>query len=190
MLITIQLNTKEIRRIEAFADTHGKHRELRYFPENTDILVCAGDVCEAGNEKQLQDFFRWFAEQPVKHKLFVPGNHDLSFEFTPEYAASCIPKGIIYIENGGLTLSGIRFYILPARPRLHEKLFVPAKIDILVTHGAPKGILDENSLYGCPLLHEIVEEVKPKIHIFGHCHQDGMQSRKIGETLFCNVAIK
>jgi len=47
-----------IRRIEAFTDTDGRHREYHYDHEPAaDIFVCAGDVCEAGDEAQLKDFF-------------------------------------------------------------------------------------------------------------------------------------
>ena len=66
--------------IFAFSDTHGNHRELKV-PENVDIVICAGDAVEdnlAGNE--YDDFIEWFASLPCKWKIFVPGNHELSFE--------------------------------------------------------------------------------------------------------------
>jgi predicted phosphodiesterase len=182
----IDINGK---RIFAFSDTHGNHRELCYHPEKTDILVCAGDVCNDGNETQLHDFFIWFAEQPAKHKLFVPGNHDLPFDLEPERAAQFIPKGITCVEKGGVILHDIRFYVLPVRPWLHAPLYLPPQIDVLVTHGAPKGILDENGSWGCAILRNLVKEAQPKIHIFGHCHREGGQSVKLGNTIFYNVAM-
>ena len=154
MLISIPNNDNQIKRIEAFADTHGWHREYQYDPEATDtssfvrstsILVCAGDVCEAGNEAQLRDFFAWFAEQPAPHKLFVAGNHDLPFDLDPENAVQYIPEGIAYIENGSIMLNGVQFFVLPVRPWLHEQerstlQYLPKNVDVLVTHGAPQGI--------------------------------------------------
>jgi Icc-related predicted phosphoesterase len=187
MQINIQTEN-DIKRIEALADTHGKHRQLS-IPVDTDILVFAGDACDAGDEMQLQDFFAWFAQQSAKYKLFVPGNHDLPFELDPEYAVKSIPKGITFIENGGVTFDGIRFYILPVRPWMHRSLDLPYRVDVLVTHGAPLGILDDNGRWGCPILRELVDDALPRIHIFGHCHQCGTQQITIGKTLFCNTAI-
>ena len=67
-------------RIFAFSDTHGRHRELQV-PENVDIVICAGNAVEdnlVGDE--YDDFIEWFAQLPCKWKIFVPGNHELSFE--------------------------------------------------------------------------------------------------------------
>jgi len=189
MLITIHKNN-QIKRIEAFADTHGWHREYHYDSAATDILVCAGDVCEWGDEKQLRDFFAWFAEQPTRFKLFVAGNHDLPFCFEPKYAERFyIPEGVTYIENGGVTLDGIDFYVLPARWGLQEQLPLPKGVDVLVTHCAPLNILDDNGRWGCPILHDLVCKAEPKIHIFGHAHENGQQTTTFGETDFYNVAV-
>jgi hypothetical protein len=101
----------------AFSDTHGKHSRLSP-PEQADILVFAGDACEVGNARELWDFFKWFEGQPARHKLFVPGNHDLLFDTHPDIIDALIPQGITYIEEGEITLDGVRFYVLPARPYL------------------------------------------------------------------------
>jgi len=190
MFIIFQKDSS-IKRIEAFADTHGRHREYQYDREATDILVCAGDVCDAGNEAQLRDFFVWFAAQPAKHKLFVPGNHDLPFDVNPEYAAQYyVIDGVTCIECGGVTLDGVYFYILPARWTLHERLYLPNNVDVLVTHGAPSHILDDNGRWGCSILLGLVRKAQPKIHIFGHIHQNGQQKTVFGKTSFYNVAVK
>jgi Icc-related predicted phosphoesterase len=178
--------------IFAFADTHGRHKEVE-IPDDIDILICAGDVCNAGDEMQLQDFYRWFAGQPAKHKLFVPGNHDLPFEFAPEYAASRLPKAITCIEQGGIVWEGIRLFVLPARMGLSRETAprsIPSNIDLLVTHCPPKGVLDDNGRWGCPILRELIDNAEPKMHVFGHCHQTAGQTLKIGQTEFYNVGIE
>jgi len=190
MLINIHKNN-QIKRIEAFADTHGRHREFHYDCAAADILVCAGDVCDWGDEAQLRDFFAWFAEQPARHKLFVAGNHDLPFCRKPKYAAQhYIPDGVACIENGGVTLNGVDFYVLPARLRLREPLYLPQGVDVLVTHGAPSHILDEDGRWGCPILLDLVRKAQPKIHIFGHVHENGQQTTTLWKTNFYNVAEK
>ena len=189
MFITIQKDNI-IRRIEAFADTHGRHREYQYDCRAADILVCAGDVCDMGNEAQLRDFFVWFAAQPAKHKLFVPGNHDLPFDLDPEFAMQYyILDGVTCIESGGVTLGDVHFHVLPARPWMHHPLHLPQNVDVLVTHGAPSHILNDDGRWGCPILLNLVYKAQPKIHIFGHCHQNGQQKEVLGKTWFYNVAV-
>lgn len=63
----------------AFSDTHGNHRRLQV-PEDADIIICAGDAVEDDLKgSEYDDFISWFGSLPEKWKLFVPGNHELSF---------------------------------------------------------------------------------------------------------------
>lgn len=45
---------------------------------------------------------------------------------------------------------------------------VPEGIDILLTHGPPKGYLDNDM--GCKQLTQLLWKIKPRIHAFGHVH--------------------
>lgn len=72
---------------------------------------------------------------------------------------------------------------------------IPDDTDILITHGPPEGILDsvQNHFHpggenvGCPHLRDAVKRVKPKLHVFGHIHdQSGLMVS--GDTMFCNAA--
>jgi Icc-related predicted phosphoesterase len=64
-------------------------------------------------------------------------------------------------------------------------------IDILITHGPPLGRNDLcRSTYrvGClRLLEKVQQEIKPRIHIFGHIHEDAGCSFD-GQTLFVNAS--
>ena len=46
-------------------------------------------------------------------------------------------------------------------------------VDIVMTHGPPKGILDEcgQGHVGCPQLLRALRRVKPRMHCFGHIHE-------------------
>jgi hypothetical protein len=48
------------------------------------------------------------------------------------------------------------------------------QIDVLMTHGPPKYVLDLNPVtgesIGCPHLFRAVRRIKPRIHAFGHAH--------------------
>lgn len=65
---------------------------------------------------------------------------------------------------------------------------IPEDADILITHGPPKGLLDEVIGYGsvgCPYLLKRLDEVRPKLHVFGHIHEGaekGMVKRRFGDV--------
>ncbi len=57
---------------------------------------------------------------------------------------------------------------------------IPEDIDILITHTPPYGVLDGIPLEdgtdyhtGSTVLLEVLDRVKPKLHIFGHIHEQG-----------------
>lgn len=45
-----------------------------------------------------------------------------------------------------------------------------AGVDVLVSHGPPRGVLDHDGT-GAPLLREYVSRARPPLHLFGHQHQ-------------------
>lgn len=77
---------------------------------------------------------------------------------------------------------------------------IPDNTEILITHGPPKGVLDEvvgAGPVGCPFLLQRVAEVQPSLHVFGHIHEGaakGLVRRKFGsgsgrETIAVNAAL-
>ena len=50
---------------------------------------------------------------------------------------------------------------------------IPDDVDIVMTHGPPKGIRDycDNGNVGCPNLLQAMKRVRPMIHCFGHVHE-------------------
>lgn len=88
--------------IFAFSDTHGRHRGMQV-PENVDIVICAGNAVEdnlAGNE--YDDFIEWFASLPCTWKVFVPGNHELSFELDKAKEITDVQSKIDCVLNSHL----------------------------------------------------------------------------------------
>ena len=67
------------------SDTHGFHG---MFPdskfEGVDVVVHSGDCSNwrdvGRNSVEVKDFIEWYKNVPVKHKIFVAGNHDTSIE--------------------------------------------------------------------------------------------------------------
>lgn len=60
------------------SDTHMQHDKIKV-PDG-DVLVHTGDFTNHGTLQQTIDFAEWFASQPHKIKICVPGNHDAIFD--------------------------------------------------------------------------------------------------------------
>ena len=173
-------------KIFAFSDTHGMYRRLS-IPADADILISAGDACEGFNPADLEDFFAWYTSIPAKLRIFVPGNHDRIFNQEPAQARNLIPGGVVYLENEGLEFDGIKFYSVPARPYLKTPATIPADVDFLITHGPAYSYLDRD--LGCKQLFLSVASARPKYHIFGHVHEEGLQRKAmLGGTTLLNVS--
>ncbi len=188
-------------RIVVISDTHEQHGQIRV-PEG-DILVCAGDITINGKPAAVSEFNAWFAAQPHQYKLLIAGNHDFLFEKDNDYARSLISSSIIYLENSGCEIMGLKFWGSPVTPWFFDWAFnkqrgeeirrfwdeIPADIDVLVTHGPPFGILDKNARdehTGCEELRHALKRVRPRLHIFGHIHE-GYGIAEQDETTFVNA---
>lgn len=172
----------------AFSDTHGQHRNLTV-PEGADIVVCAGDAVEddlKGNE--YDDFIAWFGALPAKWKLFVPGNHELSFE--RGQADSITRKfeeaGIIILQDAVIDCGEATIGSFSGNADIADE-DIPHDLDILVTHCPPYGILDED--LGSPNILNFVLKAKPRQHLFGHIHATAGQQFMLGDTLCQNISV-
>jgi Icc-related predicted phosphoesterase len=180
-----------------------------------DVLILAGDILRNRFSKpdldaiaqldDLADLDSLCGTLDYKHVLLIAGNHDWVFERRKEAVRSL--RNITYLEDSGLVIDGIRFYGTPYQPEFYAWAFnlprggselariwskIPADTDVLITHGPPLGILDrpfdKERHAGCELLLKRVEEIKPKVHIFGHIHA-GYGRLRQGETLFLNASL-
>ena len=174
--------------IFAFSDTHGAHRALQV-PEDADIVICAGDAVEdnlLGGE--YDNFIEWFAAQPGKWKIFVPGNHELSFDLdqAEEIIKQFEEAGITILQDAIEDFGGISICSISGNARIADE-DIPEGIDILVTHYPPFGILDED--LGSPEILNFVLKAKPKSHFFGHIHATEGQSFQLGDTTCQNISV-
>lgn len=165
-------------------------------PPDADLLIHAGDFSMIGTKGEALDFLEWFTNLPHKHKVFICGNHD---EALLRGNISGLPSNCHFLNYSsviieGVKICGIPFYVEPygskeLLPKL--KAICENDIDILVSHQPPYGMKDYSELYGhygSHTLLNIVKEVKPKFHIFGHMHEDyGMKEE--GGTTFINCAL-
>ena len=187
-------------RIVAVADTHLFHGEL-VVPDG-DVFVHAGDLCRGGDLDELREAAAWITGLPHAHKVVVAGNHDWAFVHAPAAARAALGD-LVYLQDGEATIGGLRFWGSPWQPAFHDWAFnlprgaalaavwakIPAGLDVLITHGPPEGFGDRSPIggrAGCAELRRRVAEVRPRVHLFGHIHQDGGTWRD-HDTVFANV---
>ena len=189
-------------RIVCLSDTHNFNEQI-VVPDG-DVLVHAGDATNRGEIDETKAFCNWFLSLPHKHKIFVAGNHDWLFEKQPETARNLMYE-VNYLQDSFVEIEDLKFYGSPWQPWFFDWAFqfktmeelaekwrqIPKEIDVLITHGPPFGILDETprgNFAGCEELRKRVEEVRPKLHIFGHIHHGYGTIDKFG-VQFANASI-
>lgn len=186
-------------KIVCLSDTHNCNEQIAV-PDG-DILIHAGDATVRGTQYEVEEFLIWFSSLPHKYKIFVAGNHDWLFENDNRFARLLVANfNIKYLQDSSVEIEGFKIYGSPWQPRFYDWAFnlmsgaeiaekwklIPDETDILITHGPPHGILDEvrrkffveNT--GCEELRKKVEEIRPKLHIFGHIHCGYGQTEKFG----------
>jgi Icc-related predicted phosphoesterase len=195
-------------KIVFISDTHNHHSKIT-LPEG-DILIHAGDFSGRGLPEEVGPFFDWIEEQAqiFKHVIFIAGNHDMSFERKSHWVVrwlKILPTNIHYLEDSEVIIDGVKFYGSPWQPEFHNWGFnlprgkelaekwemIPVDTDILITHTPPQNILDYTVMdminVGCADLYLKVNQIKPKIHVFGHIHE-GYGYKDINDTLYLNAS--
>lgn len=187
------------------SDTHGHHDRI-CVPLGLDAVIHCGDESEsrdpAANVEEARAFFGWFENLEIEKKIFVPGNHSIAVE-QKLVKASEFPS-IQFLVHEMTEWRQLRIFGSPYTPQFFDWAFmksrgllasywqqIPNGIDILITHGPPKGIrdltADMNSrqpihVGSKSLADHVVQRIQPRIHAFGHIHDEGGISN-YGSTL-------
>ena len=195
-------------KIVFISDTHTLHRDPRLnsilsdiLDENSEaVLVHCGDVSSRGRVNEITGFLDWFDGLDFKYKIFIAGNHDFLFEDDPETISDLLStkyKSLIYLNDSGIEINGIKFWGSPVTPRFfdwafnrdsdiqHHWAMIPYDTNVLITHGPPYGILDitkrDRKPVGCHYLRKRLFDLKDlKIHAFGHIHE--AFGHQVGDT--------
>src|SRR5690554_839143 len=167
------------------SDTHGRHRFIE-IPEDIDIVIHCGDICDDGNPEQVTDFFKWYSGLNIRYKLFVHGNHDWPFQMNPEESRQLIPRNVKWLNDTSILLKELRIKSVSDSFRQQENINSNEQVDILVGHYPPVDVLDNG--FGIDDLKEYVDQIQPTYYVFGHNHA-GTGKLKIGKTQFLNVSL-
>src|SRR5262249_54166298 len=155
------------------------------------VFVHAGDMCRWGTLDELSVAAALIRGLPHRDKIVVAGNHDWAFAREPKVARAMLGRGVTYLEGDEAKVGGLRVWGGPWQPAFNDWAFnlprgaalaekwsaIPKKLDLLVTHGPPMGVGDRSSYaderQGDEALRERVRAVRPRLHLFGHIHEDG-----------------
>lgn len=171
------------------SDTHGQHekltdlikKEIEITPQDVKvILIHCGDYSINGREEEHKEFLRWksyLEKETDTFFIFIQGNHDYNFGTLDNYSLGrWLNLKFLFLNKG--------YYknIFPQNNFLafNEKIEIDEDdkkdIDIMISHQPAFGICDEVSTSygtksaGSKEIKELLEEVKPKIFLFGHIH--------------------
>lgn len=160
------LNAKCVR-IVHISDTHMQHDTFQPLIPKGDILIHSGDFTSISFRRHfdkhdldnsIAHIDSFFEKLPFKHKVFVAGNHEISFSVKHrDYIVNNL-KHVTYLQDSGVLVEGINIYGSPWNPKRwysHANGFakkwghfeqywdaIPSDTDILVTHTPPSGIMD------------------------------------------------
>jgi Icc-related predicted phosphoesterase len=205
-------DTRKYMRVVATSDTHGHHR-AHPIPDG-DVFVHAGDITRAGEIETIIDFADWLSILPHRYKIIVPGNHDFCFDISHarynHFAERVVEAvGAHYLIDASRMIDGKKFYGSPWVPNLERWAFwdrnrdrfidAPRDIDVLVTHGPPRGVRDgsgdkgvepsrANHFGSAHLVRYINHCWQLKLHIFGHVHE-GYGRSPDDELIFVNASM-
>jgi Icc-related predicted phosphoesterase len=193
-------------KVAAISDTHGRKN---WSIPACDVFIHAGDITGWGSLEETADFADWLEEQMEsqmgpRHAIIVPGNHDECFESAPEKVKKLFGPSVHILQDQPLSLEGVTFYGSPWTPPFMQWHFmadenrlaelyeqIPFEVDVLVTHGPPRGILDPgwNGLpVGSTALAEAVAHRHVKHYVFGHLHGAGGRMIQQAQATYYNVA--
>lgn len=162
-----------------------------------DLIISCGDL--------RGDYLSFIVTVSGTPLLYVPGNHDGSYEQRPPDGCDCIDdKLVVYRGLRILGLGGSRRYhpgphqytdkeMRKRIRKLRRKLWWHGGVDIVVTHAPPEGVgdSDDHAHRGFGAFLKLLDKYKPRYLLHGHTHinysHNAVRERQYGDTQVINV---
>ena len=156
-------------RIVHISDTHMRHNDFIPRIPAGDILIHSGDFSSFSvsryfghkardRNRVIAEVDSFFEKLPFRHKIFVAGNHEVSFTRQSKEFVETHLRHVTYLQDSACDIEGIKIYGTPwntKRWKSYARGFaapnkdlspawksIPSETDILVTHMPPRGIMD------------------------------------------------
>src|ERR1051326_6399549 len=140
-------------KITCIADLHGHYPEL----PGGDLLIVAVYLTARDRQIEYKIFDDWLFEQKYKLKVVIAGNHDKKLQCDDPFLDGYLGIEAEYLCDSGTEFEGLKIWGSPYTPEFMIWAFmltpeqdmthwdkIPDDVDILITHGPPYGIMDEN----------------------------------------------
>lgn len=179
-------------KVVALSDTHNLHEYIT-IPE-CDLLIHCGDATNRGSVADLTRFQHWFSCQPAKHKIYVPGNHDLDTQVQPQFWRDTFAQDNMYcLIDQACVIEEHHFYGSPwsvtfgrwawmdSEEGLERRYQgIPDETNYIINHGPVYGHCDktdDNTHAGSSaLLNRCMELANLKQVFSGHIHEAAGES--------------
>jgi Icc-related predicted phosphoesterase len=175
------------------------------------VFIHTGDLTAGGSFAETAKFVQMLEARlergGIGHMLLTPGNHDRTcFEWMDGVRSMTTDPRIHWLIDETFELDGKVFWGSPWTPPFNDWFWMadetklartyramPEKLDVLITHGPPRGVLDpghDGSHVGSTALMYAVETRNIDHHVFGHLHAAGGLSKPVAflDTKWGNIA--
>jgi Icc-related predicted phosphoesterase len=189
-------------KICCLSDTHQNHNNIKMPDKIDMMIYAGDFTnWKTSKKNSVDDFLDWFKKINAKYKILVCGNHELYFNSLKkkeleEMIEDLKKNNIFFLDNNFVIVPDINLNIYGFPQTIKRNIFYMAdayevkgqkmneicnkkfdkKMDILVTHSPPLKILDKTyknkNIGSLAILEDLILRVKPKIHIFGHNHDE------------------
>ena len=163
-------------RIVHISDTHRHHGDIVDKVPDGDILIHSGDFWrnrykflkfDVNHEQAIKDMNNFFSKLPHTLKIFVAGNHEVSFNGRSIAEIQESLPNVTYLQDSSVVFQNLKIYGSPwilsrfqsakgfaASEGELIKLWrkIPSDTDVLVTHMPPLGIRDMGRIKVFPSL--------------------------------------
>ncbi|KAF2692033.1 hypothetical protein K458DRAFT_473629 [Lentithecium fluviatile CBS 122367] len=196
--LEVNTTTNETASVKFLVHSDTRDAELAATLPQCDVLLHCGDLTEDGSPASLEKVGKAIGKAKAELKLVLAGGSGKDhlearalISLNEDSEAS--KNGIIFLDEGTHTFtlkSGSTFniYASPYTPKYGssafqypvgqnvgtEKSVIPNGVDVVMTHGPPKYILDtitNGRIAGCEHLRRAIACVQPRLHCFGHVHR-------------------
>uniref|UniRef100_A0A093V919 Metallophosphoesterase domain-containing protein 1 n=1 Tax=Talaromyces marneffei PM1 TaxID=1077442 RepID=A0A093V919_TALMA len=164
------------------SDSHGKQLLSKPPAEHIDVAIHCGDLTQESKLDEFKTTLRHLQDVNADLKLVIAGNHDFTLDVPafesivrntrPPLEPELVRK--TYGDYGEVRNSLFADWGFQYHPREGHRFDIPEDVDVVITHGPPKGILDytgSQQRAGCPHLFQAIAYARPRLHCFGHIHE-------------------